>query len=124
MAGHSTYLQRKRFALIRRMGNKCVRCGFDDIRALQLDHIEGDGYKYSKETYYRRLQSIITHPERVQVLCANCNWIKRYEEKKHNLDTSPILHPGGQKGREFSPQHRARLSASLTRFYAGRVENV
>ncbi len=25
------------------MGNKCVKCGFSDPRALQIDHINGDG---------------------------------------------------------------------------------
>src|SRR5438094_515100 len=25
-------------------GGKCVRCGFSDKRALQIDHVNGDGY--------------------------------------------------------------------------------
>jgi len=28
---------------IRILGGKCSRCGFDDFRALQIDHINGDG---------------------------------------------------------------------------------
>src|SRR5208337_653991 len=30
------------------LGNKCVRCGFSDPRALQIDHINGGGCKEIK----------------------------------------------------------------------------
>jgi len=65
-------------------GMKCIRCGFTDIRALQIDHINGDGYK---ESFYHRqggtkIRYYINHKQlakkRLQVLCANCNWIKRH----------------------------------------------
>lgn len=32
------------------LGNKCCKCGFVDERALQLDHINGDGFKDRKKT--------------------------------------------------------------------------
>ena len=73
---------------------KCVRCGFTDIRTLQLDHKNGGGSK-DKFAKYRGTKQLyryyINHPEeakeKYQILCANCNWIKRYEnhEVPHQL---------------------------------------
>ena len=67
----------------------CVRCGFSDIRALQIDHIKGDGNKDRKswnsvtEYYYRILGMARKQAqEKYQILCANCNVIKRRENKK------------------------------------------
>jgi len=72
-------------------GSKCARCGFSDPRALQFDHVNGDGHK-SRYTYRNakgqvvrsgtptRYYDIASHPEKYQVLCANCNWIKRAEQ--------------------------------------------
>lgn len=65
--------------------DRCVRCGFTDIRALQFDHIHGDGFK-DKRGSTRRMLDYILHPdearEKLQLLCANCNWIKRAENNE------------------------------------------
>lgn len=61
----------------------CVRCGFSDIRALQLDHINGGGTRENRAS--RRHSDHWTKiikagfPKGYQVLCANCNWVKKYE---------------------------------------------
>lgn len=64
-------------------GAVCKRCGFDDIRALQIDHIENDGNKERKIALRNNAKKYLIHikktPERYQVLCANCNSIKRQE---------------------------------------------
>lgn len=71
------------------LGGKCARCGFDDIRALQIDHVNGGGRKDHRErgqlTIYRGIIKAHAHGENItdfQVLCANCNWIKRWENKE------------------------------------------
>jgi hypothetical protein len=65
------------------LGDKCARCGFDDIRALQVDHVHGGGYKEVKAIgprgVYRR---VLFHTSDYQCLCANCNWIKRAEQRE------------------------------------------
>jgi len=62
------YGHNSRQKVVDSLGGVCVRCGFSDIRALQIDHIKN---KY-------------------QLLCANCNWIKRYEDKeKRELGGAP-----------------------------------
>ena len=72
------------------LGDKCTRCGFEDKRALQLDHINGDGPTDRKViNTWRRLEKILTDTTyrlSFQLLCANCNWIKRAENgevRKH-----------------------------------------
>lgn len=74
--------QERRIAVITLLGGKCVRCGFDDWRALQVDHIEGGGTEEMRllnnhTAYYQRILELGT--EKYQLLCANCNQIKRYE---------------------------------------------
>jgi len=73
------------------LGGKCVKCGYDDHRALQLDHIKGNGSKTRKESglhknrikYYNYLLQNPSYTlEEIQLLCANCNWVKRYENNE------------------------------------------
>ena len=67
---------------------ECVKCGFSDERALQFDHWDGGGRKHRKSlpsgsAYYRALKTM-KDSELItifQVLCANCNAIKRYEKE-------------------------------------------
>lgn len=65
------------------LGGRCISCGYDtDIRALQIDHINSDGSIDRKTkkggSYYHHILNTIGSG-RYQVLCANCNAIKRAE---------------------------------------------
>ena len=65
------------------LGDKCVKCGFSDVRALQIDHINGNGKKdrgklNPKDFYRYALNKVKNGCNEYQLLCANCNWIKRY----------------------------------------------
>lgn len=61
-----------RLKVLTHLGGKCSECGFDDVRALQVDHVNGGG---SKD---RALFAGREGNEKYQILCANCNWIKKY----------------------------------------------
>lgn len=69
------------------LGNKCIKCGFSDVRALQIDHINGGGFKERKEkgaggiVIYKRIISNKFN-NLYQLLCANCNWIKRFNNNE------------------------------------------
>jgi len=70
------------------LGGKCVNCGFADSRALQIDHIHGNGTKEKGKKaglmYYKDvLKHIEENNTKYQLLCANCNWIKRFENNEH-----------------------------------------
>lgn len=82
--------QQRRQSLLGRLGGSCVMCGFVDWRALQIDHINGQGKQDRKRfhhtyDYYKYLLELPLDQLRCeyQVLCANCNWIKRYEHKEN-----------------------------------------
>jgi len=77
-----TYNQKLRQSALTKLGSKCVRCGFDDIRALQVDHIEGDGWK-DRGKSDRMYKKILAGQEGYQLLCANCNWIKKTEKDEN-----------------------------------------
>jgi hypothetical protein len=62
----------------------CIRCGFTDSRALQIDHVHGGGAQELKrihtDMYYRKV--LADTEGTYQLLCANCNWIKRHENNE------------------------------------------
>lgn len=88
-ARHLAYMsdRRKRLRVdaISKYGGKCTRCGFSDPRALQFDHVHGGGTRELKKhgmkpSYYKMI--LENMDGKYQLLCANCNWIKRHEEKE------------------------------------------
>ena len=66
-------------------GPRCKTCGFDDLRALVIDHQDGGGTQHRRKlvSVWRVLQDVLANPEKYQVLCHNCNWIKRAENGEH-----------------------------------------
>lgn len=80
------YWRRKRAAAIDLLGGVCVRCGFSDRRALQFDHTDGSGFQQRKNNgfqAYPSIRRILAGDDGFQLLCANCNWIKRVENNEH-----------------------------------------
>ena len=82
-----------RLRVILKLGDECTKCGFRDRRALQIDHIDGSGYRLNKR--YRNVfgrsggssqkiyRDILNgNVNNFQLLCANCNWIKRVEKQE------------------------------------------
>jgi len=80
-----------RQTLMMALGTVCQKCGFKDSRALQFDHVHGNGRKTQRDkglwkNRLRFYKYLIKNPEytvnEIQLLCANCNWIKRYENNE------------------------------------------
>ncbi len=76
-----------RKTILNLLGNKCCKCGFDDTRAIQIDHVNGNGIEdrdsLYASTYYRKvIKSIEKDEGKYQLLCSNCNWIKRVENEE------------------------------------------
>lgn len=81
-----------------KLGNKCnnLACqwlnsdgsrGCTDRRCLQVDHVNGGGYedyKESRDSAGLYLKIIRDTAHTYQLLCANCNWIKRSNRKESN----------------------------------------
>lgn len=68
------------------LGGKCLKCGYIGP-ALQIDHVNGNGRKENSHmnVYYYYLlvkKSILAGEKKYQLLCANCNWEKRLQNKE------------------------------------------
>jgi len=71
---------RARVAAIWLLGHKCERCGNKDLRVLQIDHRKDNGAEERKTLHQAQVyMRVLRCPEEYQVLCANCNWLKRWE---------------------------------------------
>jgi ribosomal protein S27AE len=69
----------------------CVRCGYIGM-ALQFDHKKDDGATDRKR--FNNTNSFVKYynahldeaMERLQILCANCNWEKKYQNDSNILE--------------------------------------
>jgi hypothetical protein len=81
------YALKKRLESLAIFGSKCKRCGFDDYRALEVDHIHGNGHADPVAGYGRWIKLISLHKkhglewlsQHFQILCSNCHRIKTHE---------------------------------------------
>jgi hypothetical protein len=76
-----------RWLVLKALGGKCCKCGNDDLRVLQVNHIDGrskpkglNGKRPPKEIA-KQFQQILDGQLRndVDIRCANCNIIHEYE---------------------------------------------
>lgn len=81
----NNYRNKLRIEILNFLGGACIKCNFSDPRALQVDHVNGGGKKELRTitSYNKYFKMIKSNPEKYQLLCANCNWIKRVENKEH-----------------------------------------
>lgn len=79
--------RRQRGDLLLVLGGCCKACGFANPLALQVDHVNGDGAEDRRSRTNGHaltlLRLVLENPSAYQLLCANCNAIKRIEGKEH-----------------------------------------
>jgi hypothetical protein len=84
-----------RLRVISKLGSKCsnpfdidhssFEKEIDYIRCLQIDHIDGGGSKELENIGRSRLhRKILKDSTGYQLLCANCNWLKRFKKNETN----------------------------------------
>lgn len=92
-----------RLEVIDKLGGRCSLCGLSDHRALEFDHVNGDGYLersstvHSSSKYIRMLKRDDLFKQ-FQLLCGSCHNIKTYEKGEH-------------RRREARPQPLGNVSA-------------
>lgn len=91
---------------IKILGGKCIRCRESDIRVLQIDHVNGGGTKERKLNHNYSKKLILKNPDNYQLLCSNCNWIKRVENNEHKKYTGNNIKP---KDREIHKKLRIEV---------------
>jgi hypothetical protein len=100
----------RRLEVIDILGGKCVHCGFDDPRALQIDHVDGKGGNERRtEGPHAAMRRILAgDTESYQPLCANCNAIKKYEMHEVKGGRSYArTEPTERRSRALSPEARS-----------------
>lgn len=77
---------------------KCIMCGYDDIRALSIDHINGGGgehrrelLRYGKSFSYKWLIDN-NFPDGYQILCMNCQFIKKLVNNETHKNGYKLYH--------------------------------
>lgn len=104
----------QRVIVIQYLGGQCVKCSYKkDIRALQLDHINGDG-KEDRKKYGARIcryyaKNLEESKEKLQVLCANCHAIKSYVNEEltreaHRIKERSIINLDLEENEEINIQ--------------------
>jgi len=80
--GYKTSAYRKaRRRAIKALGGACVQCGNADIRALEIDHVNGGGIAERKRVQYYSFYVTVPTRHDLQILCANCHAIKDWERR-------------------------------------------
>lgn len=64
----------KRIQLLKKYGGKCTCCGETELKFLQVDHIDKDGFIHRKTTW-NICADLLRNPGgyNVRILCANCH---------------------------------------------------
>ena len=93
--------QRLKEKIFDKLGHFCKRCGMADKRVLCIDHVFGGGTKElrenrNQERHFKRV--LADTGGNYQILCHNCNWIKRHENKemggkKHRFTEEQLKKP-------------------------------
>lgn len=103
--------QRQRAALILALGGPvCRRCGFDDVRALTIDHVNGGGSHHRREavSMWAVYKHAFENLDEYQVLCWNCNYIKRVENNENSSKEYVALVKTIERERMVKPVRWAR----------------
>lgn len=98
-------------------GSRCARCGNDDWRVLELDHVAGGG---NADRVSGRIDKAYSRPmiefaranrQLFQLLCANCHRIKTWEDREAERAAFPEIRPMAPEQRKQVQRERARDSA-------------
>ena len=90
---HNKYISKNKYATKKRLNaykkeKKCVRCGFNDPRALHFHHLDPKNKKKAISNLVSmnyNWETILKEVEKCEVLCANCHAITHSEEKEKHL---------------------------------------
>ena len=120
LAAGKASIQKLRRNALDHLGGACKACGYNDERALVIDHVDGNGAKERKAGLTGRAlyYAVLSDTEgKYQLLCANCNTIKRIEMKEHGARAYVRRIPEGRPAadRRSSPERRAAVSEQSRR---------
>jgi hypothetical protein len=74
----------RKFIIIKKLGGKCIQCGVNDIRILDIHHKDQTKKIRPKDKSYiwsRRLKDWEKNIDTIELLCANCHRIHTWKER-------------------------------------------
>lgn len=74
----------RKMEIIHSLGGKCSACGFDDIRAIDIDHIDRSKKVKKFKTgwnWSRRFSDWAANVGNLRLLCANCHRLHTWEQR-------------------------------------------
>lgn len=75
--------------IVEYFGGKCIECGIDDIRVLQVNHLKGSSFEDRRFSSSHQIYAAILREERnrfdYDLRCANCNILYDYEIGKKEI---------------------------------------
>lgn len=80
--------QNRKLEVLTHYGNgklACIKCRYDDVRALSIDHTDGNGGEHRRLARVSRMYGWLkkhNYPEGYQTLCMNCQFIKRANNRE------------------------------------------
>jgi len=98
--GVRKYTQKLKLKVVEHYSNatmECAGCGISDIRVLSIDHINGKGNLQRRKIGVRSGHMFWSwliknnFPPGYQVLCMNCQWIKRHTNNECNQKDNSVL---------------------------------
>lgn len=63
------------------LGGQCETCSINDMRVLELDHVNNDGKKHRRIGKHALCREVLKNPSIFQLLCANCHTLKHWNER-------------------------------------------
>ena len=83
---------RKRLQAI--IGSKCCRCGIDDFRLLDFDHIDPHTKTMNiSQQLHRSFDELELEVRKCQLLCANCHRLKTLEQREFDSRIRAFRNP-------------------------------
>ena len=88
-AGIKRYKDKAKLEVITHYGAgvaACLRCGYTDMRALTIDHMNGGGSQHRKTINSVNMYTWLRkngYPDGYQTLCMNCQMIKKMEDNEY-----------------------------------------
>lgn len=108
--------RRQRRELLALLGGRCNECGFDNPLALQVDHVNGGGNIQRRGGLWASpanlLRIVRSDPDEYQLLCANCNIIKRMTLGEHVGARVYVRNPPTERKPRDPSRQKARYAAT------------
>ena len=90
-----SYHWNKKLEILKELGNKCIKCGNEDLRVLDINHKDRKKKERPKHSYTWswRIKEWRKNMKNLELLCANCHRIHTWEQMNYGIGKPVIPRP-------------------------------